>query len=253
MKYSDFFEIENGENKFFLKIILKEILNVFEQLGIEYDNQQRVIFGNIPCPRFCIKEDNPIPFDQIHLTMSNYTCWCQIIYQLSHELTHCFIHCHNNNRSFYASWIEETICESMSLFFLAYFRDHWNESELYEVNENYSTSIADYLDDIIFSRGNNRLSDCKNQDELMEINKTSQEQREDRKNEMIELYQMLVSDDIKGLICYRDHIVQGKKILDTKKYRSAYPNNAAVKYLCDLQDNIINFGGRVDDNAGNER
>lgn len=241
MRYSECFVIKSGDNQIFLRIIMKEILDVFENLKIQYDYQLRVIIGCAPCPRFCTKEQNPIPCDQIHLTMSDYLYWCQVIYQLSHELTHCFIHCHNNNRTYYASWLEETICESISLFFLTYFRDHWNNSELYKYNEKYSTSILNYLNEIISSRGNNRLSACRGYDELMEIDRTSQDQREDRKNEMLGLYQILVSGDIKGLICYRDYIIQSEKILDTKLYRSACPNNAAVKYICDLQDNILSI------------
>ena len=239
MKYSDYFEIEDGENQIFLRIILKEILDVFDNLGIEYDNQPRIIVGCMPCPRFCPKEQIPIPCDQIHLTMSSYSYWCQVIYQLSHELTHCFVHCHNNNWTYYASWTEETICESVSLFFLAYFRDHWNESELCKVNGNYYTSVSEYLDDIISLKGNGRLSGCKGYYDLIKIDETSQDKREDRKNEMVGLFHVLTSSDIKGLICYRDYVIKGRKILATERYRSAYPNNAAVKYLCDLQNDIL--------------
>ena len=242
MAFFDHFSITNGENIEHLQAILRDILSVYEKIGLDFDPQDRIILGGMPCPRFCLKEENNIAYDQIHLAMTDYSYWCQAAYQLSHELTHCFIHCHNTDRRYYASWIEETICEAMSLYFLAHFRDNWADTPFYPYNPNYSNCFAEYLNDIEVKDGNNRLSNCRDYKELMDIDRTSQDQREDRKNEMLGLYHLISERNIMGLIYYRDYIVPDRKILNCKDYLAAYPYNFAVKYLCDLQGKILQFG-----------
>ena len=230
------FEIATGDKQQYLWAIVKETLDVFGRLGLAYDNQKRTIVGGMPCPRFCPKEDNAIPYDQIHLTMTDYNYWCQVIYQLSHELTHCFIHCHNNSKLHSASWIEETICEAVSLFFLSYFQQHWRDSQLYAVNPEYDKSVLEYLSDIEDHPGTGRLSSCRSYEELLEINASSAAQRDDRKDEMLSLYRLMGESDIKGLVYYKDYMVPGKKVLNTRKYLAAFPDNAAVGYFCGLQN-----------------
>lgn len=239
MAFSDYFSVANGEDIEHLQTILRDILGIYEKIGLDFVPQDRIILGGMPCPRFCLKEENNIPCDQIHLTMTKFSYWCQVVYQLSHELTHCFIHCHNKEKRYSASWIEETICEAISLYFLAYFRDNWADTPFYPCDPNYSNCFANYLNKIEVKEGNNRLSNCRAYQELMDIDRTSQDQREDRKNEMLGLYRVIFERDMKGLIYYRDFIVPDRKILKCAEYRTAYPYNVSVKYLCDLQDKIL--------------
>ena len=75
---------------------------------------------------FVPKTLNPLlEYEYIMLSVENYSYWCQVIYQLSHELTHCFIYCHNKSENKKSKWIEETICEAISLYFLKYFGSNW--------------------------------------------------------------------------------------------------------------------------------
>ena len=112
-------------------------------------------------------------------------------------------------------------------------------------NPNYNKDVRNYLQKIIDDndgaiKRNYRLTKCNDMSELLEIDKTSETQREDRKAEMIELYSHIRKEDVEGLIKYRDFVKTSEKILDTEKYRQAFPGNPTVAYLCDLQDNILN-------------
>jgi hypothetical protein len=76
---------------------------------------------------FCIYNDPNAPYPMLITNKESLiirTCvetgfWCQFIYQFSHELTHFVIRTFkkNNNKNIYVKWFEETICESMSLFY----------------------------------------------------------------------------------------------------------------------------------------
>lgn len=47
---------------------------------------------------------------------------------------------------------------------------------------------------------------------------------------------LLNSENIKGLLLYRWYLQSDPLLLNTAKYREAFPHNTAVSYLCDLQD-----------------
>ena len=73
----------------------------------------------------------------------------------------------------------------------------------------------------------------------MEVDRTSQERREDRQAERNELFNLIHARDILGLISYRDYIIQDKKILDCDRYLEDYAYNFPVRYLCDLQKKVL--------------
>lgn len=106
-----------------INIIKKFLLTKFEELGIDFDYETRYIKKTgLKYPMFIPKSLNSyITNEYILLSVKKYTYWCQVIYQLSHELTHCLIYCHNKKEQQKAKWIEETICEAMSLYFLKLF------------------------------------------------------------------------------------------------------------------------------------
>ena len=197
------------------------------------------IKGGMPCSRFCPAEINNLEFHQVHLTMTKYSYWCQVIFQLSHELTHYFIYCHCKDERQKASWIEETICEAISLYFLAWYGKNWEKTLLYRYNTGYGISVNEYLENEIKNKGTRRLTLCQSYQELMEIDRTSQERREDRQAERNELFNLIHARDIFGLISYRDYIIQDKKILDCNRYLEDYTYNFPVRYLCDLQKKIL--------------
>lgn len=229
----------NGEGQIYLSLICKEIIAYFQNLQIRMDEMPIDIKGGMPCSRFCPAEINNLEFHQVHLTMTKYSCWCQIIFQLSHELTHYFIYCHCKDERQKASWIEETICEAISLYFLAWYGKNWEKTLLYRYNTGYGISVNEYLENEIKNKGTRRLTLCQSYQELMEIDRTSQERREDRQAERNELFNLIHARDIFGLISYRDYIIQDKKILDCNRYLEDYTYNFPVRYLCDLQKKIL--------------
>ena len=231
--------ITHGEGENYLELINEDIFAFLRKLEIMGDDKPLVIVGGKPNPRFCPAEINGSPLHQIHLSMMNYSYWCQVIFQLSHELAHYFIYCHCKDESRYASWLEETICEAMSLYFLARYRDNWKELSLYKCNAVYDKTVGEYLENELRKEGTERLSRCSSYQELLEIDETSQECREDRRIERNKLFSLICERDIKGMIFYRDYIIPNSKILDCDRYLQDFPFSAPVKYLCDLQTNIL--------------
>lgn len=236
--YEDYFKCENNRS---IQIIKDIIVTHFETLDLDFDfKEKEIINTNYNSPKFCPITLNPtFDIDKIFLSVNSYSYWCQVVYQLSHELTHCFVYCHNNSEKNKASWIEETICEAISLYFLNYFYENWDKIELSINSPNYKASIWEYLNDVLNKERTKVLSNSKGYYELMEIEKYSQEKREDRGFEMFQLYFKLSDKNIKGLINYRDYIIENKKILNTEDYIKSFPNNEAVLYLCSLQNSIL--------------
>ena len=108
-------------------------------------------------------------------------------------MTHCIIHILSNVETRSTPWIEETICEAMSLYFLDYFATNWSRCSLSNFNAEYGSSIRAYLNNLLLNDGNCRLTQAKDQSELEDINCTAQvtEKRIDRKKEVQYLYSVL--------------------------------------------------------------
>ena len=113
----------------------------FESLGLGIGPAElRVIkHPNRGCPQFCPLSRNPeFPCDTIYLSMDSFKFWCQLIFQASHEFTHCVIHRLNSREEQKVSWIEETICEAISLVFLDTFANNWSRCTLSKNDPSYA-------------------------------------------------------------------------------------------------------------------
>ena len=73
----------------------------------------------------------------------------------------------------------------------------------------------------------------------MEINKYIYTKEKNYFNESTKLYNLISEKDIKSLINYRDFVKKDTILLDTKKYLEEYPDSKAIRYICEIQDNII--------------
>lgn len=215
----------------------------FESLGLGIGPAElRVIkHPNRGCPQFCPLSLNPeFPCDTIYLSMDSLKFWCQLIFQASHEFTHCVIHRLNSREEQKVSWIEETICEAISLVFLNTFANNWSRCTLSKNDPSYRAFIQDYLGKQLKKHGNHRLENCHGIEELQEINRTSEDQREDRREERNRLFHLIRSSmDIQALAHYRDFVVPGTILLDTQRYQGEYPSSRPVQYLCSLQENAL--------------
>lgn len=225
-------------------IAIEEVVRgVFKDIGIDVESRHLQIVKDTMhgCPQFCSKLQNPyLPCDLIIVDMESLDRWNQFVFQFSHEYTHYIIHCANDSQEQRSSWVEETICEAVSLFFLQYFWANWTQCELYNWDPGYCKYFKSYLESRLNTPGNHRLGQCYDVEELKAINQTSQDCREDRAEEMHSLYKMIrLVEDIEGLVHYKDFVVPETILLDTSKYRDAYPNSLAIQYLCSLQEKIL--------------
>lgn len=68
--------------------------------------------------------------------------WCQMIYQLAHELGHFFMDCYPNHENL--SWVDECLCEFFSLLFLT------RSIKYYErISPGYVELAKKYVDDVL--------------------------------------------------------------------------------------------------------
>lgn len=244
-RYNDYFIVSDNNLSDFEKISILEIkrtiLNYFQEIKIGFNYEVcNIQKSKLPYPIFYSKTVNKnLPTNLMFLAINDYSFWCQVVYQLSHELTHCFICSNNVNENNKASWIEETICESVSLYFLKYFFQNWKLCNLSKLNPSFNVSFNDYLTNILNKNGNNKLNHCKNLQELNDINTNSQNTREDRLENVKDLFRILNKSNIRGIIKYKDYIIPNTILLDSDRYINDYPNNEAIKYLCNIQKSII--------------
>ncbi|MCR4647332.1 MAG: hypothetical protein K5695_18315 [Oscillospiraceae bacterium] len=173
--------------------------------------------------------------------------FAECIFELGHEFTH-YMCTEISGGEGEVSWIEETICEAMALYYLDYYAQHWKETTLPEkVTKNtddlYMLLISSELDHEI-NKDNEEagsadysLSDA-DPETLLYINDNAEEHREYRCNEMHKLSKKIQPACIAGLIEYSKYTDTETCLLRTDEYRAAFPDNAAVAYLCDISDEI---------------
>ena len=160
-------------------------------------------------------------------------------------MTHCLVYCNNKNENQKALWIEESICEMMSFVMLEHISTTWSDISLTINMESYNKQFwnsewSRYRNNELSRKGtpNYRLTNA-SKDELNEINATSQEERADRWGEVQEMLRRYDQRHLDGLIKYQEYVIPGTIHLDTTKYRTAFPSNNVIEYLCDLQDTIL--------------
>jgi hypothetical protein len=102
---------------------------------------------------------------RIRLVQPQTTYWAQMVYQLSHEMTHYafFSYFPRADQANYhevfeneqSSWNEETICEAISLYMLKYVADNWAKCSLAKLNSSFDSPLKEYLKNE-YNRGNGR-------------------------------------------------------------------------------------------------
>ena len=119
--------------------------------------------------------------------------------------------------------------------------EHWKSGNLSSDKPELYVRFLRYLNNQLFKNGNYRLTNCSNVAELQEINQTSESRREDRREEMHNLYRLIKTNliDFEGLMHYRDFVVPDTILLESKRYQMAYPSSKTIQYLCRLQENAL--------------
>ncbi|MCI6895703.1 MAG: hypothetical protein MR833_02740 [Gemmiger formicilis] len=225
-------------------LLIEEVKHFFLPICYRASSTVKLQIENRPnasAPQFCPTTLNPtFPYDRIILNMENFTYWCQLIYQFSHEFSHFLIFHQNPDESRNVSWIEETICEAFSLVSLKHFAENWTFFPLPQQAPCFGESIKGYLNNLLAEKGNYKLSSCHCLTELQKINESSQSDRASRLEEMHQLYAAIQKPlDIRALIYYRNYVIPKTILLDGSKYREKYPTSNAIEYLCKLQTAII--------------
>ena len=228
---------DSFKNPLDLELIKNVITKHFEDAGISTVSDKCVVEhdDSFEYPEFRYFEE-PC---RIVLTNPDALYWCQQIYQLSHELTHFVIHEHNSDHDLCVKWIEETVCDAVSLYCFDVFAQKWEETPLGKRSPEYKNSLIDYRDGRIEEKKNSStepLLSAANADELKLIDAESESVRGHRSAEVLELYRMLTPDMLRGLVAYRDY-TDGLYLV-SDEYKAAFPGNKAVEYLCDISDRI---------------
>lgn len=108
-----------------------------------------VLHWNGEYPQTAPKRLNPgIQEDYIIQITSEPLSWCQIVYQLSHELSHVAMGCYPEEQKF--RWLSECLCEGASLYILdispVFFQ---------QLNSPYVETIRDYLINKVINKSRN--------------------------------------------------------------------------------------------------
>ncbi len=225
-------------------LLIEEVKHFFLPIYYRESGTVKLQIENRPnasAPQFCPAILNPtFPCDRIILNMENFSYWCQFIYQFSHEFSHFLIFHLNPDEDRNVSWIEETICEALSLVLLKHFAENWHLCPLFSQAPNYDADTRKYLADCLAEKGNCKLAKCRSLLELQEINANGQNDRESHREEMHQLYRAIQAPhDIQALLCYRDFVIPKTILLDVPQYRKNCPMSNAIQYLCKLQTSII--------------
>lgn len=134
------------------KGILHYIEQVYTEQGIIFPDNGEMYIIKSPSsinPRFCLGSKNNFANDFIIITAKKLLYWCQALFQISHEMTHAGIQYNSPSDSESISWIEETICEAMSLFFLKRAACTREKIKPDWFDESYKDDIDSYLKDML--------------------------------------------------------------------------------------------------------
>jgi hypothetical protein len=148
---------------------------------------------------------------RIRLAQGNTSFWAQMIYQLSHEMTHYvfFAHFPHANQANYgeiedkekSDWNEEIICEAIALYMLKYMAENWEKCSLSKINPTFGSAIKDYLKNEYDRTENLPLKSEGEVIPLADFHKTFNREsgKNDRMAERNYLYDLFVSVEVKTI------------------------------------------------------
>lgn len=123
-------------------LIIKDVCDLMLKSFDEHPDKELLIIDNPQLGHPMCLKDNSIIF----LSTAGNTYWAQNAYQLTHELCHYFIK--KKATKYDNSWLEESICELASIYFLSEIAVSWSISDDIK-KSSYSSSITDYVSDLL--------------------------------------------------------------------------------------------------------
>lgn len=175
---------------------------------------------------------------QIRLALEDTSYWCQLIYQLSHELCHYVIRQFKKEKEMTLSWFEEIVCESFSLYILNWASKNWSYSPFYTQNTEYINSLHSYLENIIHKPSTDGFSLCRNLEMLTAYERDSRPEndRSSHRKERNNLYREILKAPLNcNIFCYyQDYMDDNGITINFLKWQKE-TNNPLLKTLKDIQ------------------
>ena len=162
----------------------------------------------------------------IRLSQRGPDYWAQTVFQLSHEMCHFAIRQNKPDKDHSLSWLEETICEAVSLYALEYCSRNLHKCSLFKVNPEYFRSFESYLEEELMRESRNGLKECKTIEQLSKYEEVAAEKREERRKERNELYRS-ISRNPKECVSFLDlyqYLNPNKLTIDFETWKSNDPS-----------------------------
>lgn len=176
--------------------------------------------------------------------------WCQVIFQLAHELTHYAIRQKTNYqfRNCAIAAFEEPVCEAMAMYILKLCAEQWNNCDYYKTDPNWGVNFEKYRIDIYnIINDTNRLSTYEQWKSLCEkytVQNSPISQRPNVSAMRNYLYDTFVSmpDDIALLIEYPLYVRDKpyNLLIDINKWENERPlSSPFIKSICAIQPIVL--------------
>lgn len=172
--------------------------------------------------------------------------WCQVVYQISHEMCHYAMRHNKTDKNYVLKWFEETICETFSIYSLNYFSEHWTECRLGNVDPGYANSIRNYVADIVSEKAPisddpvHSLSECRTVKDLGFVEANSWNRRYLRFNERNHLYNLFKShpNQIHLLLNYEKYVDKESMTIDFDRWIYDENGSEFLKSVSEIQPRI---------------
>lgn len=165
-------EVQKPDDEYLHAIFSFVLAQFVEIFGLEMMCKEKCVIYNeseSPYPMLVLN-CHPI---RIRLSMEKLSYWCQLIFQLSHEMMHYVVRQCGQNKSPEIKWFEETLCEAVSLYVLKQSSVLWSSCDLATRDLNYGRHIEEYFNDNLNKTcPSSILQSCRTLIELQEIEQT---------------------------------------------------------------------------------
>lgn len=211
-----------------LSPLLEFLLQMYAQIvGPETMIAEKCIVYNDTGADYPMLITNTTPIE-IRLAVEDTSYWCQLLYQLAHELQHYVLRQLKSNKDTKISWFEEIYCEAMSLYALDYAGTNWSQCALSKLDPTFGTNMLSYLHAELAKQGTDRLQRCSTLELLAKYEKEAEEDRAAHRNERNYLYQEISKAPAmaKELNNYSKYVLKPDGVtIDLDCWRKEAPND----------------------------
>ena len=236
MCHEKIWEIQKSEGSEYLIEIQKFLFIEYTRLfGEDIMNAEQCLIFNDSRSAYPMIITSTTPI-MIMLAQTSLNYWAQTIFQLSHELCHYVIRQYKSDKDFTLSWLEEIICEAMSLYILKWSAENWHLCNLFNINQSFDESIQSYLMNELNKLGTDELKKCTDIELLREYEFQKSTMRDSHRDERNSLYYEVIKkpEDIKKLCYYTQYVQKNGLTIDFLKW-SEKDDSKIIKFLSVIQ------------------